>query len=227
MVKEQWIYHGKISMHKPRILNGRRYRTRTSDYLLIEAIQKGISCYRMTEDSQVTYDHKMGAGYVTHVYVPLINPRTNTYKIFYDETNKYHLPTVIYNYDFSSERRLFNHDRGSRIFFDNSQALNSKLGLIKPALFNAVSKEWQYMSLVSPLRSQLAFSQMLQKFSPNLYEVYPKSVPMLHGKEQSEAMIELIHSSDRFYIKRALSAHDPHHHQTQISVHKKRGRSCF
>ena len=25
MVKEQWIYHGKITMHKTRTLDGRRY----------------------------------------------------------------------------------------------------------------------------------------------------------------------------------------------------------
>lgn len=195
----------------------------TSDYLLIEAAKTGIICYRMTEESQFTYHHKSQKGFISRVRIPLLNPKTNEYKMYLDESNHYPLPTVIYNYDFSSLRRLFQQGRGSRTYFDDSLNLQAKLKSLNIATFNAFNPEWLSLNALSPLRSQLAYLKALEKTSQRLFEAYPEmiAIPNLIMNDGKEKLVAFIFNHKSFYIKRALFAHDKDNHQTKVYAYKK------
>jgi hypothetical protein len=157
----------------------------------------------------------------------LLDKRTNQYKVYFDQETHYFLPTVIYNYDFSAARRLYNNDRGSRIYFDNHLEMQSNFARMNVRFINDIGKSWQSMMQLNPLRSQLAFSHVLENYEPELFNVYPETLPLESNQQMDEKILEFIAKHQSFYVKRSLSAHEQHNHQTKVYVNKEKGGLLF
>lgn len=180
-------------------------RTRTSDKILLEAAAQGIICYRMTENSEFTFDENTRTGSVKKVSFPKVNPRTGKLKMYADETTSFDLPTVVYDYDFSGSRKLAYHTRGDRLFLDKNMTVKKFLNKIGAVFFNGDSALDSSIARLSPTRSQWAFYHVLQTLNPELFSVYPFTLPLLEDAENQQKILSLISSYDRFFIKPVLS----------------------
>lgn len=180
-------------------------KTTTSDQLLVMAAKKGIEAYRITESSRIVYDENSGQGYITNVHCAVLDSKTNQYKITYS-TNEHPLPTIVYDYDFSKSKTITYQARGDRIINDklfNLKKLLDKLGVVyfNPAPLQ--EEEQSQLTVLSPLRSQLALFHALKQYGGTLADCYPRTFNI--NTTNADALFEFIDEFSSFYVKPVFS----------------------
>ena len=183
-------------------------RTKTSDHILKLAVQKKMTAYRMTENSHINYDENTRTGYITGVNYPTVNPKTGQLEIVYDESMHFDLPTVVYDYDFSSSRGITYQARGDRIIGDKLSSVKKSLQKTGAIYFNQESNASlveRSKLILDPTRSQLALANVFKRHAPEISKHYPETISLSLDPECRHTIMNFITTHTQFYIKPVLS----------------------